>query len=71
MLAFTFFTISKFYNKTSRPARRCPREKKKKKSIMKPTLHFLYVLADSKVFYQYILVHKKGGGCVNAFVENG
>ena len=37
-------------------------EKKKKKSIMKPTLYFLYVPADLKVYYQYILAHKKGGG---------
>ena len=70
MLAFTFFTISKFYNKTSRPARRCPREKKKKKSIMKPTLHFLYVPVDLKVYYQHIPVHKKRGRGV-AFVGNG
>ena len=28
---------------------------------MKPMLHFLYVAADVKVYYQYILVHKKRG----------
>ena len=32
---------------------------------------FLYVPADLKVYYLYILVHKKGGGGVNAFVGNG
>ena len=29
---------------------------------MKLTLHFLQVPADSKVYYQYILVNKRGGG---------
>ena len=56
---------------TSRVARRCTRLKEKKKSIMKPTLHFLYVPADLKVYYQYILVYKKGEGGVNALIGNG
>ena len=34
---------------------------RKKKSLMKPTLHFLCVPADLKVYYQYNLVDKKGG----------
>ena len=37
------------------------KEKKKKKWIMKPTLHFLYVPAGLKVYYQYSLVDKKRG----------
>ena len=38
---------------------------------MKLTLHFLYVPAELKVYYQYIQVRRKGGRGVNAFVGNG
>ena len=37
------------------------RVKEIKKWIMKPTVHFLYVPADLKVYYQYSLIDKKGG----------
>ena len=37
------------------------RGKKKKKIDSETNVTFLYVPADLKVYYQYTLVHKKGG----------
>ena len=58
-----------FYSKLADPSG-VAREKRKKKVDIETNVTFLCVPAELKVYYQYILVHKKGGGGVNAFVRN-